>query len=240
MIAEDEYKTESTLPPFASHYLAKDYKIDFVFDAVDDKNSLTGSSVIADADILFISARRRAFPASQLAAIRHHIATGKSVVGIRTASHAFALRPGVATPAGHDVWPTFDADVLGGHYTNHHKVGPVVKLATTPDAASHPILTGVDVSQLVNKGTLYKVSPLADSAQPLVIGTIPGEASEPVAWTNLTATGGRVFYTSLGHPDDFAQPLFLRLLRNAIDWTASRDVASTIETSSTEPIPFPK
>ncbi len=60
LIAEDEYKTESTLPPFASHYLAKDYKIDFVFDAVDDKNSLTGSSVIADADILFISARRRA------------------------------------------------------------------------------------------------------------------------------------------------------------------------------------
>ena len=44
---------------------------------------------------------------------------------------------------------------------------------------------------------------------------------EPVAWTN-TYHGGRIFYTSLGHPDDFQLPQFNRLLLNAIRWTLDR------------------
>jgi type 1 glutamine amidotransferase len=43
-----------------------------------------------------------------------------------------------------------------------------------------------------------------------------------VAWVRLHR-GGRVFYTSLGHPDDFRQPSFLRLLVNAIFWTTRRE-----------------
>jgi nicotinamidase-related amidase/type 1 glutamine amidotransferase len=240
LVAEDEYKTETTLPPFAAAYLGKGFKVDFVFDAEGDKNRLTGASAVDEADVLFVSARRRAFPAEQLAAVRRQVARGKAVVGIRTASHAFALRPGADVPAGHDVWPTFDPDVLGGHYTNHHKAGPETSLAVAPGAGSHPVLSGVDVARFVGKGSLYKVSPLADSATPLLIGTTPGESPEPVAWTNLTTSGGRVVYTSLGHPDDFAQPDFRRLLLNAIAWASGRGVPATVATSSTEPIPFPK
>ena len=83
------------------------------------------------------------------------------------------------------------------------------------------------------------MNPLAKSATPLLTGTIPETAPEPIAWTNLTDAGGRVFYTSLGHADDFAEPAFQRLLRNAIDWAAGRDVAAKDETASTDPIPFP-
>jgi type 1 glutamine amidotransferase len=43
-----------------------------------------------------------------------------------------------------------------------------------------------------------------------------------VAWVNHRADGGWSFYTSLGHPDDFANPAFRRLLANAIRWTASQ------------------
>ena len=56
--------------------------------------------------------------------MRRFVASGKPVVGIRTASHAFAARADTAVPEGHDVWNSFDADVLGGHYMNHFKVGP--------------------------------------------------------------------------------------------------------------------
>ncbi|MES2694805.1 MAG: hypothetical protein V4773_15135 [Verrucomicrobiota bacterium] len=35
--------------------------------------------------------------------------------------------------------------------------------------------------------------------------------------------GGRVFYTSLGVPEDFKDENFRRLLLNAINWTARRD-----------------
>jgi type 1 glutamine amidotransferase len=44
-----------------------------------------------------------------------------------------------------------------------------------------------------------------------------------VAWTN-TYKGGRVFYTALGHPDDFKTPQFRTLLKNAILWAADKPV----------------
>lgn len=47
------------------------------------------------------------------------------------------------------------------------------------------------------------------------------ESVEPVAWTN-TYEGGRVFYTTLGHPGDFENPAFCQLLLNAIQWTLNR------------------
>jgi len=239
VVADDEYKTETTLPPFAATHLGKDYRVSFVFDRAGGKNELTGLGALEDADMMVVSARRRVLPAAQLAAVRRFVGAGKPVVGIRTASHAFAARAGAAVPEGHAVWDGFDAEVLGGHYVNHFKAGPKVAVATAPEAASHPILTGVDVSALSGHGALYKVTPLAASATPLLTGTIPETPSEPIAWTNLTATGGRVVYTSLGHPDDFAEPSFQRLLRNAIDWAAGRDVPVKAEVASDRPIAFP-
>lgn len=34
--------------------------------------------------------------------------------------------------------------------------------------------------------------------------------------------GGRIFYTSLGHQQDFEVEMFLRLLANAVLWTGGR------------------
>ena len=64
--------------------------------------------------------------------------------------------------------------------------------------ADHPILKGVELPLLSN-GSLYKASPLAAGTQLLLVGTIPDQPSEPVAWTNRYKNS-RVFYTSLGHP----------------------------------------
>jgi type 1 glutamine amidotransferase len=90
-----------------------------------------------------------------------------------------------------------------------------------PEAASHPILRGVPGGELVVRSWLYKVSPLAKAATPLMMGRVEGrEPPEPVAWTH-THRGGRVFYTSLGHPDDFKLPAFQTLLKNSIDWAAT-------------------
>lgn len=241
LVAEDEYKTETTLPPFAASRLGGDFAVSFVFDRADDKNILTGVSAINNADVLVVSARRRAFPAHQLAAARRHVGAGKAVVGIRTASHAFSLRPGAPAPEGADLWPEFDAEILGGHYTGHHKAGPESRIEAAAIASSHPILRNVKVSSLLGKGSLYQVSPLAPSATLLLVGSIPGESPEPVAWTNLTSLGGRVFYTSLGHPDDFKQPAFVQLLGNAIAWAATGNAPPKANRSaSTDPIPFPK
>lgn len=240
LIGEDEYQTETTLPPFAAHWLGRDFAVSFVFDTTEDRNTFTGASALDEADVLVVSVRRRALPAAQLELVRRHVGRGKAVVGIRTACHAFALRANQRPPAGHAVWDDWDPEVLGGHYTNHHGKGPETAVALAPGAAEHPVLTGVDPSALVGKGSLYKVSPLSASTTPLLLGSVPNQPAEPIAWTNLTTAGGRVVFTSLGHVGDFAQPAFERLLFNAIAWASGRDVPAKVEPSSVEPIAFPK
>jgi type 1 glutamine amidotransferase len=105
--------------------------------------------------------------------------------------------------------------VIGANYTGHHSI----KLVTTVTAAvtSHPLLQGVTLP-FRSRMELNEVSPLHPSAVPLLVGTVDGFPPEPVAWTFLRADGGRTFCTPLGHPDDFAQPAFQRLLLNGIRW----------------------
>ncbi|MFP6763693.1 MAG: ThuA domain-containing protein, partial [Planctomycetaceae bacterium] len=148
---------------------------------------------------------------------------GKPIIGIRTASHAFSLR-GKPIPDGLADWESWDADIMGGNYSNHYGEGPAVRISVPAQAAQHPILAGVDTAKLTGTGSLYVVSPLRKSATTLLTGKIPDRDSEPIAWTNTAVHGNRVFYTSLGHTGDFKQPAFGRLLSNALHWAASLPV----------------
>lgn len=222
LIAEDEYRTEASLPAFASANLTNDYRVSYVLGDPDDRNHLLGMDALGDADAMVVSVRRRALPKAQLDAIRAFVASGKPVIAIRTASHAFASRPNQSVPEGLTTWDRFDPEVLGGHYAGHHGESKSVSVSPAPGAESHPILRGVDPSKIVGHGSLYKVSPLEKTAAPILIGSIPDQPSEPIAWTNSSLTFGRVFTTSLGQIDDFASPDFTRMLRNAIDWAVGR------------------
>ncbi len=218
IISEPEYQTHETLPVFALNHLGHEYSVDYVFADPKDDNKLAGLELLEDADVLLISVRRRALPTEQLAAIRRFVEAGKPVIAIRTASHAFALR-NAKPQEGRALWPEFDNAILGGNYSNHHGDGPKVQIEA--GIAAHPILQGVDLTKLLGNGSLYVTKPLAETATPILIGSIPGKDSEPVAWTNRPETGNRVFYTSLGHVDDFKNPEFQKLLKNAISWAAN-------------------
>jgi type 1 glutamine amidotransferase len=150
--------------------------------------------------------------------LREFLDRGGPLIGLRTASHAFDSRG--AAPKGRDEWPRFDADVLGGNYRGHYAAGPVATIAAVAGATDHPILKGVELPLLSN-GSLYRPSPLAAGVQLLLLGTIPDQPPEPVAWTNRYKNS-RVFYTSLGHPDDFKSPEFRKLLINAVFWAMGK------------------
>lgn len=190
-----------------------------------DINNFPGLiEALPKADLLFVSTRRRLAPKEQIDAIRAYLNAGKPLVGIRTACHAFApplatkKNPAKPVPDGRG-WAEFDPEVLGGHYTNHHPPGPKVAISLAPGAESSEILKGVNISQLIGQGSLYKVAPLDPSCVPLLIGTIPDKPGEPIAWTHLYGPqNSRVFFTSLGHPDDFKEPAFRKLLVNGIFW----------------------
>jgi nicotinamidase-related amidase/type 1 glutamine amidotransferase len=223
LVAEDEYKTEQSLPRFAAEELGKSYRTSFIFSREENLHDLPGLEALDSADLLFVSVRRRVPPKDQLARIRRFVAAGKPVVAIRTASHAFSLRGETPPPDGHEAWTTFDAEVLGGNYTGHHGAGPEVAIRPAAGAGAHALLAGVDLEHLAGFGSLYKVSPLAATTSILLEGSIPGQPAEPVAWTNTNRYQGRVFYTSLGHVDDFKQPAFRALLVNAVRWALERE-----------------
>ena len=150
VIAEDEYKTEVMLPVFAAKSLARARRQR----ARRQGGPTPARGRLNDADVMVVSVRRRVLPKAQLDVIRKFVASGKGVVGIRTASHAFSLRTLGGIPAGHDAWPEFDAQVLGGHYTNHHGEGQKVVVSLAPDASKPPIRNGVEASTLVGTGSL--------------------------------------------------------------------------------------
>ncbi len=217
-MAEREYKTNQTLPAWAISHLGKQYRVTLIHANEKDRHDLPGiEAALKNADLLLVSVRRRALPAKQLAAVQRFVKSGKPVLGIRTANHAFSLR-GTAPPDGCNVWETFDADVIGGSYSGHHKDGATAKIAVTKGRARHPILRGVAIDKLVGHGSLYQVSPLNAGADPLLTGTVGGQFTEPLAWTNTTKFGGKAFYTSLGHSDDLQQSDVRQLLQNAVAW----------------------
>ena len=216
LIAEREYLTEQTLPAFASEHLADDYRVTFVFAAPEDRNRLVGVEAVASADILLVSVRRRTLPVDQLKRIREYVEAGKPVIGIRTANHAFSIN-GKPVPEGRAVWDEWDQRVFGGNYRGHH--GNRLKTTVTFAAGDHPpLLRDLHTKPFAAGGSLYRVSPLADGASIILRGRVEGHSPEPVAWSFVRSDGGRSFYTSLGHVDDFRGEVLPRLLVNALAW----------------------
>ncbi|MBL8826057.1 MAG: isochorismatase family protein [Planctomycetaceae bacterium] len=220
LVAEDEYKTEVSLPPYVTRHLERDFRVTTVFGNDVERNDLPGIDAVANADLLLVSVRRRTIPVKQLEYVRKHVAAGKPLLGIRTANHAFAPSKGKQPGEGQDAWNNWDPEVFGGSYRGHHPEGPKPKLAVADQASSHPILAHVDFKDWLGHGSLYQVNPLLPGTVPLISGTIGGQPTETIAWVRIRADGGRSFYTSLGHVDDFQTASFRRLLFNAIYWSA--------------------
>jgi type 1 glutamine amidotransferase len=204
---EEEYHSATTLPVFAK-FLETNYAFKTIYLERKTKPDLIeGLDALDHADLLIVFARRMTLPDEQLKKFQNYFESGKPVVGLRTASHAFQN------------WLVFDKQVLGGNYQNHYGKDFTPKVATEPAARSHPILRGVP-EHFTSAGSLYRNTPLQKNTTVLLTGAIP-DHTEPVAWTH-DYNGARIFYTSLGHQDDFNDPAFRRLLINAIHWSLNR------------------
>ena len=224
LLGEREYRTERSLPAFATGRLVpRGVHCSFIRAESDHdpagRNVFHGFDVVKTADLLFVSTRRRALKPGQLAMVRAHIEAGKPVAGVRTASHAFHMNG--KHPQGYAEMPELDAKVLGGNYHGHHGNEHLPTITIAGGAKGHPILKGVEGFKA--GGSLYEAGPLAKGTTALLIGTIPGAAPEPAAWTN-TCGKARVFYTPLGHWDDFKNPAFNRLLTNGVFWALNKPV----------------
>lgn len=232
LIGEQEYNTKNTLPAFATRHLS-DFRVTFVHASVGDMNSFPGMSAVRDADVVLVSVRRRTPPQEQLDILREYVKSGRPIVGIRTASHAFALRGDNQPPPGHAAWVEFDAEVFGGNYTGHHnnqgEGAARSYIWTCSAAANHAIVNQIGAAERHTTSHLYKTSPLAPGTQVLMMGRVGDrQPHEPVTWTNIHVGGGRAFYTSLGSPDDFQDINFQLLLRNGIYWAIGKAIPPSV------------
>ena len=204
---EKLYDSAVTLPKYAE---ALEKKFGFRCTTLTrvEKNEFANLDALGQADLVIFYMRRMTLPADQLGQVKQYIESGKPVIGLRTASHAIQN------------WLEMDELVLGGNYQGHHKNELHGIASVVPGAKGHPVLNGVG-SEFKMGGSLYKNTPLAKQAKPLLTGRVEGHPAEPVAWTH-SYKGNRTFYTSLGHKDDFANPQFVKLLDNAVTWCLAK------------------
>ena len=245
--ADDEYRSEELIPQLgkilAVHHgcnctllFAVDPQTGFIDPGA---QNIPGLEALATADLLVIFARFRELPDEQMKYLVDYVESGKPVLGLRTATHAFNYTRHKDSPYAKYSFNNakfpggFGRQVLGetwiDHY-GHHNVEST-RTSIVPGMEQHPILRGV--GEIWGPSDVYAVTTLSGDSKPLLLGHVltgmkatdpPNETKKPlpVAWTK-TYTGAkglpaRVFTTTMGHADDLKCEDFRRLLVNACYW----------------------
>jgi type 1 glutamine amidotransferase len=210
---ESEYKSENTLAGLAQELESK-FGMRCNLLVSSGSSDLPGLEALEDAAVAVFFLRQLALPADQLHHIKAYLDSKKPLVALRTTTQGFGN------------WKEFGEQVLGASWRRHYGEESTTDVRVIPDQARHPILAGV-AREFSCRSPLVHVLPLSGGVKPLLTGTSKGPSPEPnrvenpVAWTT-SYKGGRVFYTSLGHPDDFQVEAFRKLLINGVHWAMDR------------------
>lgn len=202
-----EYKSDESLAAFQK-YLEEKFPIACTRAFAKSDKEISGLENLDRCDVAIFFTRRLMIDGELLEPVKRFVKSGKPVIGIRTASHGFQN------------FLTMDKEVFGGNYQGHFGDKMICEVKIEEKQKNHPILMGCSPFQ--SNGSLYKNPNVASDVTVLLTGSIPGQ-SEPVAWTR-EKDGRRVFYTSLGHPDDFKNENYIRLLVNALAWTTKTEL----------------
>ncbi|MFQ5506442.1 MAG: ThuA domain-containing protein [Planctomycetota bacterium] len=208
-----------------------------------ERCNIPGLAALDQANLMVIATRFRDLPDAQMKHIVAYVDSGKPILGLRTATHAFRIENG-GKYARYDYrskdWDGgFGRQVLGETWIRHH--GKHGKQATrgilVKEAAGHPILRGITDGGIFGPSDVYGVRlPLPPDCSALVLGQVlagmapdaapvSGKVNEPmmpIAWTRLRAAGqgrkARVFTTTMGAATDLRSEGTRRLLVNACYW----------------------
>jgi type 1 glutamine amidotransferase/nicotinamidase-related amidase len=229
--ADDEYKTEATLPAFARAQLEPAFRCTFLSSQGNEppgRHVVPGLEALADADLLVLSMRRRALSVPQMDHLERYLRAGKPIVALRLGIVPFQADPKDRAD-GHVIWRDFDREVLGCRYSGYNaearNTGTDVWVA--PGAPRHPVLDGLEAARFHSPSWIYRVNPLEPDTTVLLEGRwSEKDPVEPVAWTRQLGSA-RIFYTCLGHWEDFSNPSFRRLLDNGIRWALAAPNATT-------------
>jgi len=245
---DEEYRSEELMPQLAKILaLHHGFKCTMLFainkeDGTIDPQTLDnipGLRALDTADMMVLFTRFRELPDEQMKHIIDYTNSGRPIMGLRTATHAFRYREHKDSP--YAKYSSRDTELEGGygrqvlgetwvnHYGGHQREstrGLIVK-----GMESHPIVKGVE--DIWGPSDVYGITTLSGDSKPLIMGQVlvgmdpqdaPNSEKEPVpvAWIkSYTGSQGkvsRVFTTTMGHPGDLRSEGFRRLLVNACYW----------------------
>ena len=249
---DEEYRSEEALPQLAKILATRHgFKCTVLF-AIDRKDgtidpdqrdNIPGLEALDSADLMIIFTRFRDLPDEQMKHIVDYVESGRPIVAMRTATHAFDLKTSQTYPQytwNSKEWDGgFGRQVLGETWIDHH--GHHGKQSTRGIIAkgqeSHPILRGIKDGDIWGPTDVYDVRlPLPGDSQPLVLGQVlegmrptdppvAGKQNDPmmpVAWVKTYAgkqgQTARVFTTTMGASQDLQNEGLRRLLVNACYW----------------------
>ncbi len=247
---DEEYRSEEGLPQLGKILAAHHGFTCTVLFAIDPKDgtinpekgdNIPGLEALDSADLLVILTRFRNLPDDQMKHCVDYIESGKPIVALRTATHAFNI-PAGKTYSKYSFdskeWDGgFGRQVLGetwiSHHGNHKSQSTRGVIATGME--THPIVRGA--TDIWGPTDVYGVRlPLPADSKPVILGQVlegmkPGDKPVegklndpmmPVAWiktyTGAKGKTSRIFTTTMGSSTDLESEGLRRLLVNACYW----------------------
>ena len=250
---DEEYRSEEALPQLAK-ILSKHHGFKCTVLFAIDKNdgtinpnetkNIPGLEALKTADLMVVALRFRDLPDDQMKHFAEYVESGKPVVGLRTATHAFNIPKGkkyahYGNGSNEKGWEGgFGKQVLGEKWVNHHgahgKEG--CRGVAVVGQESHPILKGVAPGSIFGTTDVYTVTLPLKGCTPIVLGevtetlkadskAVSGKKNDPmmpVAWTRAyPAENGkvaRVFTTTMGASQDLQWEGTRRMIVNGCFW----------------------
>jgi hypothetical protein len=274
---DEEYRSEQALPQLA-RILTDRYGFDCtVLFAIDPEtgtvnparlDNIPGLETLQRANLLILFTRFRDLPDDQMKHIVDYLQSGRPIVAMRTATHAFDLKTSKTYQRyswnNKDWEGGFGRQILGETWINHHGRHAVqsTRAIVVKGQEGHPILRGIASGDIWVPTDVYGVRlPLPGDSQPLLLGAVlagmrpddppvAGKLNDPmmpIAWTKTytssTGKSGRVFTTTMGSAQDISNEGLRRLLVNAAYWTLGMErqipPRSNVDlVGSYQPIPF--
>lgn len=244
---DEEYRSEEALPQLARILADRHGFTCTVLFAIDPesgvidpnrRDNIPGLEALDTADLMLIFTRFRDLPDEQMKHIVDYVESGRPIVAMRTATHAFDIKAGKTYQRyswNSTQWDGgFGRQVLGETWIEHH--GQHGKQSTrgivARAQARHPILRGIQDGAIWAPTDVYKVRlPLPGDSLPLVYGQVldgmqpdsppaagpQNDPMMPVVWIKTYKTA-RVFTTTMGSAQDLENAGFRRLMVNACCW----------------------
>jgi hypothetical protein len=211
---------------------------------IDPNNSanIIGLKNLESADMMVLFARFREPPDDQMKYIADFLNSGKPILGLRTATHAFAFERNQQSPYvkydwRNKEWPGgFGQQVLGETWVSHHGVHgkESTRGVINPALKDHPILKGV--ADIWGPTDVYTVIHLPTGAQVLMYGEVlegmkptdkplAGSKNDPMMpliwirnYTGQEGKASRIICSTIGAAVDLENEGLRRLLVNACYW----------------------